>query len=91
MDRRGMEERPGESAADHLAASHWSYIEGMLRVHGESESYIAIIGFHYKTAFIHGYKHAEEVLEQEPALPSLISKAISVIKDYTIYKGKKNA
>ena len=49
-----------------LVEAHWKYIEGMLKVHGEMEDMIKVIGYHYKTAFIHGYKHGvEEALSEE--------------------------
>lgn len=38
------------------AEKHWSYIESLLKAH-ESTSAIALIKFHYITAFIHGHKH----------------------------------
>jgi hypothetical protein len=45
-----------------LADAHWSYIESLLATHNNSPEEIDVIGFHYKTAFIHGYKHAVEDL-----------------------------
>lgn len=45
-----------------LADAHWQYVEGVLEkafgacAHGRMEE----IGFHYKTAFEHGYKHGLE-------------------------------
>jgi len=46
--------------AEKLAQEHWEYIEKLLKTHGEKEEIIRKIGFHYKTAFKHGYKHALE-------------------------------
>ncbi len=43
-----------------LAEAHWGYIKQLLKAHNEPELVIGLIGFHYKSAFIHGYKHAEE-------------------------------
>ena len=43
-----------------LAEEHWSYVEKVLVVAGEDELTIAKIRFHYISAFIHGYKHAED-------------------------------
>jgi hypothetical protein len=43
-----------------LAAAHWTYIEEVLRAHGESDDVIAKCGYHYNTAFQHGWKHAME-------------------------------
>jgi len=36
------------------------YVEELLRLHGEDEIIIEKIGFHYKTAMRHGYKHGKE-------------------------------
>ena len=43
-----------------LAEEHWAYIRNLLMVHGEDDSVIEKIGWHYTTAFVHGYKHALE-------------------------------
>jgi len=48
-----------------LAHEHWEYIEKVLRTAGETEEVIRKIKFHYITAFIHGYKHAVEEIENE--------------------------
>jgi len=48
-----------------LANEHWEYIEKVLRTAGETEEVIRKIKFHYITAFIHGYKHAVEEIENE--------------------------
>ncbi len=40
-----------------LAQEHWGYIAGILRTHKEREDIIEIIGDHYRTSFIHGFKH----------------------------------
>ena len=40
-----------------LGEQHWSYIETLLRVHGEDEDVIQKIKFHYVQAMKHGYKH----------------------------------
>jgi hypothetical protein len=82
-----MDGRLAESAVEVLAASHWSYIEGLLRAHSEPEWLVQIIGHHYKTAFIHGYKHAEE----NGALSSILSRAALLVRGLTINKVKKNA
>jgi hypothetical protein len=36
---------------------HWSYVRGVLETADVPENIINKIGFHYKTAMIHGYKH----------------------------------
>jgi len=46
--------------AKKLADEHWSYIESLLQTHCEDSDVIKKIKFHYKSAFIHGYKHAME-------------------------------
>jgi len=43
-----------------LVDKHWSYVEQMLKAHGEDEDIIRVIGFHYKTAMVHGFKHGRE-------------------------------
>lgn len=40
-----------------LGEAHWSYIEKVLRIHGEDEKVIEKIKFHYIQAMKHGYKH----------------------------------
>ncbi|MBW2030738.1 MAG: hypothetical protein JRJ31_16875 [Deltaproteobacteria bacterium] len=57
--------------AINLADEHWEYISGVIeREHPKlSEtspealaSYLEAIEYHFKTAFVHGYKHAMEDL-----------------------------
>ena len=47
-----------------LAEEHWQYVRAVLehdfRENEESKAIIEVIGFHYKTAFVHGYKHGVE-------------------------------
>lgn len=45
---------------EQLAQAHWQYVEGMLTLHGVQESTVALIGWHYKAAMAHGYKHGVE-------------------------------
>ena len=40
-----------------LTQEHWKYIEDVLINHGIPDSELERIGFHYRTAMIHGYKH----------------------------------
>ena len=40
-----------------LGEQHWKYIEKVLIIHGEDESVIGKIKFHYIQAMKHGYKH----------------------------------
>lgn len=45
--------------------AHWTYINGLLEVHGVKKSTLKKISYHYQTAFIHGYKHGfEDALEE---------------------------
>ena len=46
--------------AKKLAEEHWRYVGDLLLTHGEPEHNVNVIGWHYKAAFIHGYKHAME-------------------------------
>lgn len=47
-----------------LAAAHWGYIKSLFLTHKLSARAIKVIGFHYVSAFIHGYKHGyEQALE----------------------------
>ena len=47
-----------------LADHHWSYVKDLFLegIPGEelAEEIIEVIGFHYRTAFIHGYGHGQE-------------------------------
>lgn len=54
-----------EARANSLAEAHWQYIEGILAVHNVTIAVIAACGYHYKTAFVHGYKHALEDIAGE--------------------------
>lgn len=49
---------------DELALNHWSYVEALLEKHGEDKATIDKIGFHYRSAMIHGYKHGQEEYER---------------------------
>jgi hypothetical protein len=46
--------------AEETANDHWSYVSALLVAHGEDERTVAKIEFHYISAFVHGWKHAEE-------------------------------
>ena len=39
---------------------HWAYIRSLLEAHGESPNIIEKIGFHYRTAMLHGFGHGYE-------------------------------
>ncbi len=51
--------------AKQLASEHWSYIAGLLTVHGMTDNEIAQCAYHYQTAFVHGYKHAVEDYDKD--------------------------
>lgn len=46
--------------ADTLVRDHWEYIQALLLVQNCDEDDLKMIEFHYKTAFLHGYKHGIE-------------------------------
>lgn len=48
--------------AKKLSYEHWKYIRELLLIHGLDNEEVEMVGFHYKTAFIHGYKHGQEQL-----------------------------
>ena len=51
--------------AKELADKHWEYLGGVLMlISGHNKEQIATIQYHYKTAFIHGYKHGKS--DKEP-------------------------
>lgn len=54
-----------------LSSEHWEWIHDLLTTHGEAESTLRMIGFHYRSAFVHGYKHgrADHVSVRGEALP----------------------
>lgn len=47
-------------SVEELAEEHWNYVKDLLGIHGEKSKIIDKIGFHYVTAFEHGYKHGVE-------------------------------
>lgn len=51
------------SVAKRLANEHWSYIESLLNVHGIDKGIIGIVGWHYRKAMEHGFKHGIEYME----------------------------
>jgi len=48
-----------------LADAQWGYIESLLLNHAETPSIIEKIGFHYRTAFVHGFKHGIEAAKEK--------------------------
>lgn len=67
------------------ADAHWKYIEALTRVTMPAagntaadftiDELIELIGFHYKTAFTHGWKHGLEALRADAAQQSRRSEA----------------
>ena len=49
-----------EIDAEDVAFAHWRYIEGVLQTHSIDPADIEMVGYHYRTAFVHGWKHADE-------------------------------
>ena len=49
-----------KSRAEELADAHWDYIEQVLETAGYVAEQLDEIGFHYRTAMVHGYKHGVE-------------------------------
>lgn len=47
-----------------LAEAHWSYVRSVLESHRIATDIITAVGFHYKSAFAHGYKHGQEDLTE---------------------------
>ena len=43
-----------------MADNHWLYSLGLLRAAGVSHETTALVGYAYRQAMIHGYKHAVE-------------------------------
>lgn len=51
------------SRSETLAKDHWGYIKSLMETHRVDENTINTMGFHYVTAFVHGYKHAQEDMQ----------------------------
>ncbi len=44
--------------AEQLAEAHWKYVREVIESSSIiKEEFVSLIGFHYKSAMIHGYKH----------------------------------
>ena len=51
--------------AEELADEHWdTYVRVVVEVHEEDEDVIMKIGVHYRTAFVHGFKHGVESVKE---------------------------
>lgn len=46
-----------EKSIQDLIDAHWDYIRQTLAVHGAGDKELELVGHHYKTAFLHGFKH----------------------------------
>lgn len=67
-------EKPAEvcvkqaSPVERLADAHWEYVKGLLELYCKDAKIMESTEYHYKTAFIHGYKHGqEEYIKQNKA------------------------
>lgn len=60
MTERANDHEMMMEKAKKLADAHWSYVRDMLLAHDEDSDIIEKCGFHYRTAFIHGFKHGVE-------------------------------
>ena len=52
-----------EKILERLVNEHWCYINALLDAHNESEEIRDKISFHYRSAFIHGWKHHKEYMQ----------------------------
>ena len=52
--------KPKQTYPEKLAADHWGYVDALFAVHGVNEKAREVIGFHYKSAMVHGFKHGVE-------------------------------
>jgi len=68
------------SEAKKEADLHWAFIEGLLRAHGTSEESIVMCKYHYTSAFVHGWKHAEEIHAECVSNPEIINRAALILK-----------
>lgn len=50
------------SEAEIQAGLHWDYVKGVLALYLSSESIVQQAAYHYKTAFVHGWKHGQEAM-----------------------------
>ena len=54
--------------AEQLAEEHWGYVKAVLIHHGESQRTIGLIGFHYREAAVHFYKHGKDITGENKML-----------------------
>lgn len=68
MDELKKSQLKKQSTLERLVDAHWEYVESVLIAHGEEDEVIKKCEHHYRTAFIHGWKHAEEARKQSGEL-----------------------
>lgn len=49
--------------AEKLAKAHWEYLDSVLMAHAVSSHERELCGHHYRTAFVHGFKHGVESIQ----------------------------
>lgn len=49
--------------AEKLAKAHWEYLDSVLMSHAVSSHERELCGHHYRTAFVHGFKHGVESIQ----------------------------
>lgn len=55
----------GKGKVTTLAETHWSYVRSVLLAHEEWPEVVEKCGFHYVSAFVHGFKHGVESTREE--------------------------
>ena len=60
-----MKIKMSNNTAKELSNEHWRYIKSLLETHKIDEEVIKQIGFHYTTAFVHGWKHGIEHFQEQ--------------------------
>lgn len=63
-----MENEEKDDSVEKLAADHWNYLQGVLEAHGVEWNTIKTCGHHYRTAFVHGFKHGIEHIQSTQAI-----------------------
>ena len=54
-----------KSKCDELINAHWVWLEGFLNTIDDTSFTVETIEYIYKTAFVHGYKHASTELNKK--------------------------
>ncbi len=81
-----------KEAVEKLAKEHWDYVKELINVHTLlDEETLAMLRFHYITAFIHGYKHAiDERKESSNHFSIKISGLGDFLKNTSIHKAEED-